>query len=161
MSALREFWSGLTPRDRRVLAIGAGVLLVIGLWLLVWEPLRDARDAARLRVASAAQDLAYLRAVVPQLRDAGTAAPRDGRSLLATVDATARESGVGSALLRVEPVSSGQVRVYFEGAGFDALVDWLAMLQSAQGVTVGDLSVSRAGGVGRVDARVVLEREGG
>ena len=63
--------------------------------------------------------------------------------------------------MRVEPVSAGQVRVYFEGAGFDALVDWLAALQSGQGVTVGDFNVSRAAGVGRVDARLVLERQGG
>ncbi len=61
--------------------------------------------------------------MVPQLRDSSAAAARDGRSLLALVDATARASGVGEALLRVEPVSAAQVRVYFEGAGFDALVD--------------------------------------
>ena len=161
MNALRGFWSGLSPRDQRVLALGVVVLLLIGAWLLVWEPLREARDSARVRAAASASDLAYLRAVVPQLRDSSAPAALDGRSLLALVDATARESGVGEALLRVEPVSAGQVRVYFEGAGFDALVDWLAALQSGQGVTVGDFNVSRAAGVGRVDARLVLERQGG
>lgn len=161
MNALRQFWEGLATRDRRVLAMGAGALLLIALWLLAWEPLREARDAARLRTTAAANDLAYLRAAVPQLRDATATPARDGRSLLALVDATARASGVGEALLRVEPVSAAQVRVYFEGAGFDALVDWLAALQAGQGISISDFSATRSTGVGRVDARVVLERPGG
>ncbi len=161
MSALRQSWENLAPRDRRVLAAGAALLLLIAIWLLVWEPLREARDAARLRTVAAANDLAYLRAVTPQLRDSAAAPVRDGRSLLALVDATARASGVGDALLRVEPVSASQVRVYFEGAGFDALVDWLGSLQAGQGISIGDFSASRATGVGRVDARVVIERPGG
>ena len=160
MNALRAFWEGLAPRDRRVLLVGIGALVLIAAWLLVWEPLRAARDAARVRTVAASNDLAYLRAVVPQLRDSAVPAARDGRSLLALVDATARGSDVGDALLRVEPVSAAQVRVYFEGAGFDALVDWLGSLQAGQGVSIGDFSASRAAGVGRVDARVVLERTG-
>ena len=85
---------------------------------------------------------------------------RDGRSLLALVDATARTSGVGEALLRVEPVAGGQVRVYFESAGFDVLVAWLEELEAQQGVRTGDVSIQRAAGVGRVDARMSLERSG-
>ncbi len=161
MNVLREFWAGLAPRDRRVLVLGAGALLLIGLWLLAWEPLREARDAARVRATAAQADLAYMRAVLPQLQvgnNAGT--QHDGRSLLALADATARTSGVGEALLRVEPISGTQVRVYFEGVGFDALVDWLQQLQAGHGVSPGDFSATRTG-VGRVDARVVLERAGG
>ncbi len=163
MNALRGFWAGLSPRDRRVLSWGGIVLAAILAWLLIWEPLRDARDAARLRVAAAMTDLSAMRAAAPQLRalDGGTTlAVRDGRSLLALVDATARASGVGEALLRVEPVAGDQVRVYFEGAGFDALVAWLEELESRQGVRLGDVSIHRAAGVGRVDARMSLERSG-
>ncbi|MCX7556557.1 type II secretion system protein M [Xanthomonadaceae bacterium JHOS43] len=164
MSALRSFWAGLSPRDRRML-IGGGIALAIILaWLMIWEPLREARDAARIRVAAASTDLATMRAAAPQLRalaGSGQEGSRDTRSLLALVDATARASGVGEALLRVEPISGDQVRVYFEGAGFDALVVWLEELESRQGVSLGDVSINRAAGVGRVDARLSLQRGGG
>lgn len=163
MSALRTFWAGLSSRDQRVLMLGGIVLATILAWLAIWEPLREARDAARLRVAAAATDLATMRAAVPQLQAlGGSTAPavRDGRSLLALVDATARASGVGEALLRVEPVAGGQVRVYFESAGFDVLVAWLEELEAQQGVRTGDVSIQRAAGVGRVDARMSLERSG-
>ncbi len=163
MSALRAFWAGLSPRDQRVLMLGGLVLGAILIWLMIWEPLREARDAARSRVAAAATDLATMRAAVPQLRaleGSAASAVRDGRSLLALVDATARTSGVGEALLRVEPVAGGQVRVYFESAGFDVLVAWLEELEAQQGVRTGDVSIQRAAGVGRVDARMSLERSG-
>lgn len=164
MSALRAFWAGLALREQRVLLIGATVLGLIVLWLAVWEPLRDARDAARVRVVAGSTDLAMMRSAAAQLRElGGSAAPgtRDTRSLLALVDATARSSSVGDALLRVEPVAGDQVRVYFEGVSFDALMQWLDELEAQQGVNVSDLSVNRAAGTGRVDARLVLQREGG
>jgi len=164
MSALRTFWLGLAPREQRILQLGAVVLLFLLLWLAVWEPLRTARDAARIRVAAAAGDLATMRAVAPLLRDMGGVGGPDAgdtRSLLVLVDATARGSAVGEALLRVEPVAGDQVRVYFEGAGFDALVTWLGELEARHGVVIGDLTVNRAAGVGRVDARLLLQRDRG
>lgn len=165
MNALRAWWNSLAPREQRVLRLGAVALLLIGGWLLVWEPLAKARDTWRTRVQAGENDLAWMRAHAPQLRalastGGGTTAVRDGRSLLALVDATARAAGVGDALLRVEPVAGNQVRVYFEGADFDALVQWLEELGARQGVVLGDFNANRAAGVGRVDARLALERIG-
>ena len=164
MSAIGDAWNGLSVRDRRVLVWGAWILGLIAAWLLIWEPAREARDAARIRASSAATDLAYMRAAAPQLQalsgNTMTTSARDGRSLLAMVDATARESAVGEALLRVEPITGEQVRVYFESASFDALVEWLSTLETSQGVRVLDFNATRADGVGRVDSRVVLERVG-
>lgn len=165
MNALRSWWEALAPREQRVLRLGAVALLLIGGWLLVWEPLAKARDTWHRRVQAGENDLAWMRAHAPQLRalaggSAGTTPVRDGRSLLALVDATARASGVGDALLRVEPVAANQVRVYFEGAEFDALVQWLQELGTRQGVVLGDFNANRAAGVGRVDARLALERSG-
>lgn len=166
MSALTTFWNQLSVRDQRVLMLGSAMLLLIAGWLLVWEPLREARDNWRLRLSAAEADHAFMRAVAPQLqtltaqRNQAVVAP-DGRSLLARVDATARQSGVGDALLRVEPVSATQVRVSFQGASFDALVQWMEQLASAQGVRLGDFSAHRVAGVGRVDARITLEQNEG
>jgi general secretion pathway protein M len=80
-----------------------------------------------------------------------------GRSLLARVDASAREAGLGSALLRAEPIGTGNVRVTFQQAGFDALMRWIETFSAQHGARVGELSVQRADGVGLVDARLTLE----
>lgn len=160
MNPLQRFWQGRAPRERRMLVRGAVVLLLIALYLFAWEPLRDARNGLRQRVASANADLVWMRAIAPQVaasaptQDDGV---RDTRSLLARVDASARESGLGGALLRVEPVAQGQVRVQFENVGFDALMRWVETLSTRHGTRIGELSVQRAAGVGRVDVRLSLE----
>jgi general secretion pathway protein M len=161
VSAVRQRWDALEPRERRVLALGAVVVLAVIGYLAVWEPLVQSRDEWRLRVAAAETDLAWMRGVAPEvLARRGTApsatAP-DGRSLLARVDASVREAGLGAALLRVEPVAANQVRVTFEQAGFDALMRWLESLAQRHGTRVTEMSVQRADGVGVVDARLGLE----
>lgn len=163
MSAVRDRWNALAPREQRALALGGLALAVIGLWLLLWEPLAKSRDEWRTRVVAAENDLAWMRAAAPQVRAArGDDAPRaplqDGRSLLARVDASAREAGLGNTLLQVEPVNANLVRARFERAGFDAMMRWLETLASGHGVRVSELSVQRADGVGLVDARVALQQ---
>jgi general secretion pathway protein M len=161
MSALRQRWEAFAPRERRVLAFGATVVLVVLFYLLVWEPLAQHRDAWRVRVVAAESDLAWMRSVAPQIEARGAnpsaALVPDSRSLLARADASARDAGLGTSLLRVEPVSASQVRVYFEQAGFDAMMHWLETLAARHGTRVVELSAQRADGVGRVDARVTLE----
>lgn len=161
MNALQRTWQGLQPRDRRILAIGAVLVVLMLGYVLLWRPLHTARDTWRERVALAQADVVWMRAVAQQIE--GQAAPGpasaapDTRSLLARADATAREAGLGSALLRVEPVADGQVRVYFEDVGFDALMRWVETLAATHGTRVAELSAQRASGVGRVDARLSLE----
>lgn len=157
---MNAWWQAQSARDRRILAIG-GVLaaLLLG-YALLWLPLERSRDAWRARASAADASLQWMRVAAERLREAAPAAPalaRDGRSLLAVVDSGVREAGLGGALLRVEPVSAGQVRVYFQQAGFDALMDWLQSLGSSHGVRVIELSVQRSAGVGLVDARLALE----
>jgi general secretion pathway protein M len=160
MNALSQRWSALQPRERRVLVLGALVVGMVLSYVLLWEPLSRSRQDWRVRVAAAESDLAWMRAAAPRVRDAGaaTATPtRDGRSLLARVDASAREAGLGSALLRAEPIGTGNVRVTFQQAGFDALMRWIETFSAQHGARVGELSVQRADGVGLVDARLTLE----
>lgn len=161
MSALRARWEALAPRERGVLALGAVFVLAVVLYVAAWEPLAESRDALQLQVQAGEADLAWMRAAAPQVRERAANAPaalaQDSRSLLARADASAREAGLGNALLQVEPVSGGQVRVQFQGAGFDALMRWIEALSAQGGVRVTEFSARRAEGVGLVDAHLSLE----
>lgn len=160
MNALQRYWRGLGSRERSVLTLAVGALVLVLGYVSLWEPLIDSRNEWRNRVATAQADLAWMRATAPQVRERSGTAPvrgNDSRSLLARADASAREAGLGGALLRVEPVADGQVRVYFEDAGFDAVVRWVETLSAQYGTRVGELSAQRADGVGRVDVRLSLE----
>lgn len=159
---MKAWWSGLAERERRLLSLGAVFVALLLGWLLVWEPLQQSREDWRRRALAAEANLRWMQAASEQVvarRGSGVvAAPADGRSLLARVDSGAREAGLGGSLLRVEPTGPDQVRVQFQQAAFDALVQWLETMAQRDGVRVVELSVTRADGSGLVDARLALEQ---
>jgi general secretion pathway protein M len=155
-------WNALSARDRRVLVAGAAACIVLLGWALLWHPLDVRRAELQRTVETQRQDLAFLRqgaAQIARQREAGTLsrAQRQGRSLLALADASARGAGLESSLRRVEPVGARSVRVSFEGASFDALATWMEALARDYGIEASDLSADHADGIGLVNARVTLE----
>lgn len=159
---IAQRWQALAAQERRVL-IGGGALaaLLLG-WALLWHPLAQRRAELRQQVEQSRREFAFVQrgaAEIERLRAAGTRtrADRQGRSLLALADATARSGGLEAALKRVEPAGGGSVRVSFEFASFDALVDWIEDLSRGYGVEASDFSADRADGVGLVNARVTLQ----
>lgn len=160
---MKAWWLGLSAREQRVLGIGAALAALLLLYALAWLPLERSRAALRLQVAAAEANLDWMRAAAPEvqrLRAGGSGsepAVQDRRSLLARVDAGAREAGLGPSLLRVEPAGEGQVRLSLQQAGFDPLVAWLEELSRRGGARVTELNVQSTGASGQVDARIALE----
>jgi general secretion pathway protein M len=159
---MRAWWNEQTPRDRRVLVIGAVLASLTLAWAFVWHPL--ARQHAELseRLEQSRRDLAYVRvaeAEVNRLRNAGvqTRADRQGKSLLALADVTARGGGLDGVLKRIEPVGSRSVRATFEFASFDTLMAWAETLARDYGIQISDFSADRIDASGLVNARITLE----
>lgn len=159
---IRTWWNTLSLRDQRTAAVGGVVVAAMLGWALIWHPLALKRAELRETVDAQRRDLAYVRvaaAEVERLRAAGkhSRGDRQGRSLLALADASARAGGLEGALRRVEPVGASSVRVSFEFARFDALVGWIEGLTRDYGIEATDFSADRADGVGLVNARVTLQ----
>jgi general secretion pathway protein M len=159
---IRTWWNGLQARERRILGAGALVVAVLLGWALMWYPMMHARADLDKRVARQRQDLAWMRQAsgeARELRAQGThgRAERQGKSLLALADVSARGAGLAGALKRVEPAGGKSVRLNFEVADFDALMNWLDALAKDYGVQATDLSVDKVEGLGLVNARATLE----
>jgi general secretion pathway protein M len=159
-----SWWQNLQTRERNMLSIGTVVIVAMLLWAFAWYPLSRARADLAKTVAAQRDDLAHMHAAsvdITDLRARATrgGADRQGKSLLALADVTARDekSGLGNTLKRVEPVGPKSVRVSFESASFDALMSWVDGLGRSYGVVATDLSADRAEGAGIVNARVTLE----
>ncbi|HTV80150.1 MAG TPA: type II secretion system protein M [Steroidobacteraceae bacterium] len=157
MEALVTWFRAQTPRDQRVALIGA-IVVVLFLVGAIFIPLDGSVARASARVQHKAADLAWMRAVAPQLAAAGSATPTptSQRSLLVVIDSSARESGLGSALHSTEPSGPGMLRVRLDRAPFDALVNWLARLSAQNGIHVESATIDAAGPPGMVNAGLVL-----
>jgi len=121
MDALIGWYQAQTPRDQKVAAIGA-VLLVLAVILAIFVPLDTSVSRAHTRVQHKQSDLAWMQSVAPQLAAAGNAiaAPTSQRSLIAVIDTSARESGLGAALNSSEPNGPGALRIRLDKASSGA-----------------------------------------
>jgi len=153
-------WQQLEPRQRRLVGLAAGVLVAALIYVWVWEPLAEAREAERERIARQQALLSWLESVTPvaeRLRSSGRSGRDLGdRSLLGLADETARAAGLAGSMARIEPTGENEVRVWLEGADFVALMNWLEEFSRSRPVQVDQLQVDRIGSDGRVNVRVTL-----
>ena len=159
---MRAWFDSLEARERMMVLAGAVLLVLLMLYVLVWSPVHSGYDALRNTVGEqrttavwmqeSAQTLAILK------RNSGRVAQGlGGKSLLSVADSTARASGLGPALKRVEPEGSDSVRVWLDGAPFDVLVKWLGTLNTIHGVSAESATLERSTATGRVNARLTLQ----
>ncbi len=159
---MKQWWSGLQASERRILILGAIALGLILPYFGVWLPIQD--DVAVLKKQVQEQQtikrwMTQSAAEVKRLSRgaAGAVRPRDGRSLLAVVDQTAKRSGLGVGLKRLEPDGQVAVKVWLEQVSFDDMMRWLARLEQKNGLAVATITIDRQDVAGRVDARMTLE----
>jgi general secretion pathway protein M len=158
MSKLTNWYSGLQPREQRMVSIGAlvvGALVVVGGILL---PLESAVSTAAKTAETRREDLAWMRVNAPEIR-AGSAslAPDTGEAPVVLVDRIGRESGLGPAMRGTQPSGTG-VRVQLEEAPFDTLITWLATLEERHGFAIDSISVDRAARPGLVNANITFSQ---
>lgn len=162
LQALRAKWEELQSRERQILTLGAGfVILAIGYGAIL-RPLAHSRAELQSSVSRAQESLAWMQTAVGQiktLRREGKAPQALEGSLLATVDASARDAGLSGAIKSLRQDSSNSVRARIEDAPFDTLLRWLGKLKETYGVTVDSLDLDRAEDAGKINASVVLRHD--
>lgn len=158
---MKAWFMSLEANERRMLLGGGGLLLVMFLYLGIWEPMTSKVDSLRVSTVEQTSLLAWMRGAaqeVKKLRGRGgqQAKPVSGGSLLSLVDRTAKSGRLGTALKRVQPDGDAKVRVWLEAASFDDLVRWLTALETRHGVQVESSVFQALEASGSVDARLVF-----
>lgn len=162
--ALRNWFLALEKRERWLVG-GAGALLALMLlYAGAIEPFFFAKRNLHQQVAARETDLDWMRQAVPRVQALRGNAPRlenlDG-SLLGTVDASARQQGLASAIRTIQQDDNGRaVRIRIEQASFDALVRWLDNLRSRYGITASSISIERSDKTGAINASLTLQQPG-
>jgi general secretion pathway protein M len=155
---MREWYENLSERDRKIVAYG-GVLVLLLILAGIIVPLDRNILMARERVTRKQGDLQFIESVAPQLASAGPASGNaaTGESLVVLIDSSARESGLGKSLTNSQPTGDKGLRVRLDRVSFDAMVAWLARLSQQHGVRVESAEIESAGEAGLVNAGLVLK----
>jgi general secretion pathway protein M len=163
---MKEWWLSKTPREQQALVIGAAALLLMLLYLVIWEPFANAVDEKRQQVESQRitldwmeQNLAEVLTLRNQQRAGGGA--RGNEALLTLVDRTAKQNQMRQQITTIKPQGEDKVQLRIEQAAFDTLLKWLDGLTGQHGIAIESLNVDRQQQPGLVNARLVLQRSGG
>jgi general secretion pathway protein M len=159
---MKEWLAGLEPRERLMVYLAAGVLLLVLVYLLLLRPFHVSHDRLRAGVADQRETVQWMQQSAAQVKQlqrsaASTSGGLGGRSLLSATDAAARAAGLGPSLKKVEPDGSQGVRVWLDGARFDDMVGWLDVMGTRYGVDVDTITIERGGSPGLVNARLNLQ----
>ena len=149
MSAL-DLWRARPARERRAIAMGAGLVAALLFVALAWLPL--ARTHARLE-----HELPRLRESIATLEQQADEVRRL-RAMPAAGTTNAPGTMPPLAGAQLTTPAPGRTRVVASDVAFTALVDWLTAVQAAQGMHVESAHVEALPTAGRVRADLVLAR---
>lgn len=163
---MKEWWLGKTPREQLMLTAAAAVVLLFLIYLLAWQPFMDSLEQKRLQVNSQQITLDWMRQQLPEIQrlraqSGSSGAKRSNEALLTLVDRTAKQSQLRQQIQRIKPQGDDKVQLWVEQAAFDTLLKWLGGLSVGHGIQIASLTIDRQELTGIVNARLVLEREGG
>lgn len=151
---LLAFHDQLGERDRLALRglgwFGAAVLL----YTLLVSPLLAHVESAERRLQNEMELLSWLRAHDTVAGGAASPAASGEEPLATVVNSTAEEGGL--AIRRYEPAGDDGVRLWMEGANFNALVKWLFLLEGTHGIKASEFSIEREADPGKVSVRITL-----
>lgn len=161
---MKGWLATLNPRERIIVVAGAALLL-LGLLVGSWFSFAD--NVERMREVVIEQ-----RAVDQWMQSAAIEAARlskgggqnravsRGGSLLSLADQTAKRSGLGGAVKRVEPDGSDKVRIRLERVNFNKMMVWLEALQSKHSVSIDSITVDQHQDSGMANVRLTLQGAG-
>jgi len=157
---MKQWWAERNARERSILLSGASVLLIIFVYLFVWEPMLKERSRLQGSVAKLRADQAWMQQAsnqVKKLRGNGAVSRQPVTSLLGVINSTARPVLKGAELKRVEEDRNAGVRVWIDSVAFDDLAIWLGDLERRYGIDASSVSVERVAKQGRVNVRLILQ----
>ncbi|NLD53341.1 MAG: type II secretion system protein M [Burkholderiaceae bacterium] len=157
-------WSALSPRDRRMLVLAGGFLLVVFTWLVAFEPAWDGRRQLARELPALRSDLAQMDQLAEEARQAASA-PRQGvesaSQLRTRVEETLADAGLSGSVAQLE-LNGEMVEVRFRQADFERWLYWLDAAVRETRMRVVDLAITREA-AGVISGRLALEvpRRGG
>jgi general secretion pathway protein M len=150
------------PQRERWMIIGVAIGLVMLLYLTLWLPWQSEINKLRTTVPQEKIQLAQMRVQameISQLRASGRV-PASGGNLLANLEQSATANGIRGRITRMEPDGANGARLSLDGVHFNALITWLASLQSQGGVRIEKATFEAQATAGTVNARLVLRGAG-
>lgn len=164
--SLMKYWSGLEPRERVVLTVGAALVGLLLFYQFLWAPWHKAINYMEAALIDHRKNLVWIQQQSSLLDESGDYVGVEKvrgaeESLMSVIEKSAGTTGVRDAIQQLSPRQNNtQVSVVLEEVSFNKWVRWIDTLQSVYGVSVNQLSAERENDKPDVaEIRVTFERK--
>jgi len=159
---VKQWFLSLAPRERLIVGLGGGVVVLILLYVLLVEPFVQGIAEREQRIAQLEEDLAWMvdaASEVVALRETGATTDEidSDQPVYLAIDDAVSAAGLPQPD-ELAPDGSDTARVEFDEVAFDRLMEVIADLESQSGIVVTRARFERQE-AGIVTARLTLERE--
>lgn len=148
LDQVKKYWLNLQPRERLIVGWGSIIVLLIMLYLLLFQPWYQAVSHMQEVLPAKRAELVWMRQQQDLLNAGGVAPTREikgqGESLMAVIEKTARNYGVRDTIKQLVPRQGGrEVSVVLEQVSFNKWVRWVDNLSSQYSVNAIQLTAER------------------
>lgn len=155
---IRQRLQALSSRER-IMATGCTVvLLVYGLYMLLWQPLQDEQAQLQQAIKVKRETYQYLQQMAERVTGLGGSSPPvtvDPSQQEVILRQSAMQLGLAETIKQLRAGPANQFELTLEKTPFDSLIKWLAALADKHGAQVLQLRLGEAG-PGLVDGRLRL-----
>ncbi len=157
--SIDRWYTGLAKRERRLVLLCLGVVVVLILYLAIIQPLVSAHEHLGRSVQSDRSLLVYMNDSAGRLKNAAAASGGPAHlkgSVFSTVSSAAQDKSIHNAVQRLEQASNGGVRLTLTAVPFDALITWLQKLDTQKGIVAESANIQGAQAPGTVNVSLTL-----
>lgn len=163
MNQLQSWFLSLQKRERMMVLSGAAALIIIMLYLIIWEPVFSGITNQQQRVISQRKILNWMQNAEVEARSLKASGGNVNSALMKqsisrAIETSAVSAGIRDAIAKIEARDKKSTRVQFKNVDFNRLMQWLGALESRYGISIKSANIDKADSTGVANAKITLER---
>ena len=164
MQLIPDYLENLSARERWLIFGGGGILLLIIVYLYIWQPFSHSVTQLRSQAKADKELLAWMRPAVNKVKalkaQGAIAMVKPGQSLLVIANQSTQAIGLASYVSQIQQSNTNEVSMTFAEVPFDNLVNWLETLWKKYGIKISQLTITPLKTQGLVHAQLTLQQSG-
>ena len=161
MNEIKKYWNNLQARERSIVSVGGGLLMLMVLYLFIWEPWHQAISQYRESLPQKRADLQWMKAqadLASRFKGIKTSDETSGQPLLTVVESTAQQAGLRNNIKQMTPGDKpGEVKVWLSQISFDKWLLWSETIKNNEAIEVESADIQQLE-LGFVEVRATLLR---